>query len=133
MRPPYSPATEPGLTGAFILGSGNGHYPGAMRAIVHALTLAAAILAWTPAFADNDHDRARKALEAGEILPLREILARAEKAFPGQMIEAELETERGGAMIYEIKMLTSDGRVAKLIYDARTGDLLASRMRERQR
>lgn len=80
---------------------------------------------------DHDHDRARRAVESGQILPLKDILARAEAAFPGELIEAELE-ERHGTMVYEIKMLGSGGRVMKLYYDAATGDLVHARSRERR-
>ena len=85
-----------------------------------------------PAVADKDHDRARRAVEEGRILPLKEILARAQKAEPGQVIEAELEDERG-AIVYEIKMLTADGRMLKLYFDAASGALLKVKGRDRQR
>lgn len=85
-----------------------------------------------PAFAGVDHDRARRAVEEGRILPLKDILARAEAAYPGQLIEAELEDE-GGIMAYEIKMLTGEGRVIKLHYDAKTGELLKAKGREGRR
>ncbi len=39
----------------------------------------------------GDHDRARQALEAGEVLPLRTILDRVEREYPGQVLEVELE------------------------------------------
>lgn len=38
----------------------------------------AALIACGPAWADNDHDRARRAVEEGRILPLKDILVRAE-------------------------------------------------------
>ena len=85
-----------------------------------------------PAFAGIDHDRARRAVEEGRILPLKDILARAEAAYPGQLIEAELEDE-GGIMAYEIKILTGEGRVMKLYYDAKTGELLKAKSREGRR
>lgn len=88
-----------------------------------------ALIVGTPAWAgDDDHDRARRAVEEGRIMPLKDILARAEAAYPGQMIEAELE-EHGGSMVYEIKMLTTDGRVMKLLYDAQTGVFLRAKDR----
>jgi uncharacterized membrane protein YkoI len=65
------------------------------------------------------------------MLPLREIIARAESAFAGQVVEAELEDE-GGLPTYEIKVLTRAGRVVKVRYDARTGALLTSNDREGQ-
>ena len=59
-------------------------------------------------------------------------VARAQGAYPGQVIEAELEDE-GGMIVYEIKMLTADGRVMKLSYNAATGELLKTRVRGGQR
>lgn len=90
----------------------------------------AAMVVCGPAGAGDDHDRARRAVEEGRILPLKEILAVAESAYPGQLIEAELEDEDGAMIIYKIKMLTRDGRVMKLMYDARTGELLKAKGRD---
>lgn len=94
-----------------------------------ALLLIAAALALAGAAAsagDSDHDRARRAVEQGRILPLKEILARAQGAYPGQVIEAEFEDE-GGKATYEIKILTTDGKVTKLHYNAATGELLKTK------
>lgn len=98
---------------------------GAMKTVIAALMVAA--LGLSPAaFAGGDHDRARQAVEDGRIMPLKEILTRVEGAYPGQLIEAELEGE-GGRMVYEIKMLTKDGQLMKLLYDARTGEMLKAK------
>ena len=102
-----------------------------MRFLTAFLVAALAVGAAAPASA-SDHDRARRAVEEGRILPLKEILARAQGAYPGQVIEAELEDE-GGMVVYEIKMLTADGRVMKLSYNAATGELLKTRARGGQR
>lgn len=96
------------------------------------LCLAAIPLLSSPAWAGSDHDLVRRAVEDGRILPLTDILARAETAYPGQLIEAELEDDHGRPT-YEIKMLSNDGRVMKLLYDARTGDILKSKEKERRR
>lgn len=72
---------------------------------------------------DDDHDRARRALERGDILPLTDILKRANKEYPGQLIEAELDDGHGG-MVYELVIISAEGRVYKLYYDARSGELL---------
>ncbi len=98
-----------------------------MRKALLALLITVAV---SPALADEEHDHVRRAVEAGEILPLRTILDSAEAAFPGQFIEAELEYEAGRA-IYEIKLLAPDGRLLKLEYDARNGELLAQKERRR--
>lgn len=102
-----------------------------MRLLTAFLVAALAVGAAAPA-SGSDHDRARRAVEEGRILPLKEILARAQGAYPGQVIEAELEDE-GGMVVYEIKMLTTDGRVLKLSYNAATGELLKTRARGGQR
>jgi uncharacterized membrane protein YkoI len=70
--------------------------------------------------ADVDHERARKAFEAGEIVSLASILATVERTQSGQVVEVELERE-AGRWVYEVELLTSDGRVMELLYDGATG------------
>ena len=80
----------------------------------------------------EDHERARKALEAGEVLPLKTILERVERAYPGQVMDVELEREHrgtGGRWIYEIKVLRTSGTLVKLKVDARDGTVLGSKSR----
>ena len=72
---------------------------------------------------DSDHDRARQALEAGEVLPLRTILERVEREHPGQVMEVELDREKG-VWLYEIKILREGGALIKLKINARDGTLL---------
>lgn len=81
---------------------------------------------------DHDHDRAREALRAGRVLPLEEIVAQVRRDFPGGILDVEFEDEHG-RLIYEIKTITSDGRVLKLKYDATTGLLLEAKGRNRGR
>jgi uncharacterized membrane protein YkoI len=97
------------------------------------LILAGLILA-NPSLADDrhDHDRARQALEAKEILPLRTLLARIERQHPGQIMEVELEREHG-RWRYEIKLLRKDGALVKLEVDAQNGNLLRSRTKKEPR
>jgi uncharacterized membrane protein YkoI len=71
----------------------------------------------------HDHTAVREALQRGEVLPLVKILAIANKEVPGDVIEVELEDERE-ALVYEIKILTSTGRVREVKIDARTGAVL---------
>ncbi|ACI97911.1 PepSY domain-containing protein [Rhodospirillum centenum] len=80
----------------------------------------------------RDHDRAREAVLRGEVLPLRDILERAEAEFPGRLLEAELEDDHG-RLTYEVKLLTEDGRVLELVYDARDGTLLGVEGRDLER
>ncbi|MCB1676203.1 MAG: PepSY domain-containing protein [Halioglobus sp.] len=81
---------------------------------------------------EGDHDRARRALEAGEILSLRTIIARVEDDYAGQIIEVELERE-DGRWIYEIELLRSGGALVKLELDAGDGSLLDIRGRDIER
>jgi uncharacterized membrane protein YkoI len=76
----------------------------------------------------HDHDRARRALEAGEVLPLRTILQRVERDYPGQIMEVELEQD-DGRWLYEIKVLRTGGALVKLKIDARDGRLVAAKSR----
>lgn len=71
----------------------------------------------------GDHERARQALESGQILPLRTVLDKLEREYPGKVLEVELEQD-DGRWIYEVKLLQADGQLLKLKLDARTGVLL---------
>jgi uncharacterized membrane protein YkoI len=71
----------------------------------------------------SDHDRAREALERGEILPMSQILARVETQMPGEVIEVELEREHG-RLVYELKVLAPNGRVSEVLVDAATAEIL---------
>ena len=83
-----------------------------------------------PAMASDqvDHDLARQALQSGQVLPLRTVLERLERQAPGQVLEVELEHE-SGQWVYEVKVLQSDGRVVKLLLDARDARVLKRRQR----
>ncbi|MDY0014540.1 MAG: PepSY domain-containing protein [Rhodocyclaceae bacterium] len=79
---------------------------------------------------DHDHDRARQALEAGEVLPLQTILQGVERQYPGQVVDVELEREHEGRFdgwIYKIKVLRPGGALVKLKVDARDGAILGSK------
>lgn len=73
--------------------------------------------------AEPDHELARRARAAGEIVPLSKILTTLEASFSGEVIEVELEHE-DGKWIYEIELLSPAGSVIELSYDARTAELL---------
>ena len=90
-------------------------------ALILVLTLIAA-----PALADRDerdHDRARLAFEAGEILPLAEILAVVEATRPGRVIEIELDRD-DGRWVYELELLSPEGFLYEMEIDAASGTIL---------
>jgi uncharacterized membrane protein YkoI len=98
---------------------------------VSALLLAAML--WTPALAGDhgdrkDHERARQAMTAGQVLPLRTVLERLERGHPGQVLEVELEQD-DNQWIYEVKLLQNDGQLVKIKLDARTAAVLSNRNR----
>lgn len=99
---------------------------------VRGVLVVAALSALTHAQAgradEHDHDRARRAVQAGEILPLQTLLQRVQAAHPGQVLELELERD-DGRWTYEIRLLQPDGRLVRLVVDARTGDVLSRRIR----
>jgi uncharacterized membrane protein YkoI len=71
-----------------------------------------------------DQDDAREALRKGEVMPLTAILHIVAKRQPGTVIAVDLETRRG-KLIYEIDVITADGRRRELRLDARSGKILA--------
>lgn len=87
----------------------------------------AGLVAWA---GDRDHDRARAALQAGEILPLATVLQRVAQSHPGDVLEVELEREEG-RWIYELKLLQPGGALLKLAVDARTAEVLKREERRR--
>ena len=88
--------------------------------------LALGSAAWASGEQYREQDRARAALQAGQVLPLKTVLERLERTHPGQVLEVELEQDQG-RWIYEIKLLETGGRLLKLKLDARNAQLLPSR------
>ena len=99
-----------------------------------AALLAVALLcasAWPVAQADDDHEQAHRAVQAGEVMPLRGVLERLEREHPGQVLDVELERD-GGRWIYEIKLLQAGGGLLKLEVDAASGQVLKARARRQE-
>jgi hypothetical protein len=116
-------ATEPKLNWPLIAHSEMAVHNDAAMTVKRTLALATTVLFLCPGMSawagdSRDHDRARQAVEAGEILPLRAILERVERDGPGQVIDVGLEQE-GGHWIYEVKVLRPDGAMVKLRLDAK--------------
>jgi hypothetical protein len=84
---------------------------------------------------DHGHERARQALEAGEVLPLRSILERVERDYPGQVVDVELEREHKDQQerwVYEVKVLRTGGALIKLKVDARDGTIIGRKFKGSQ-
>lgn len=95
-----------------------------LNALLASLLLIHPLVARADSF--HDHDQARQALESGQILSLRSILDLIEPAFPGQVLEVELEGKHG-ALIYELKVLQAGGMMIKLKVDAKNGKVLGTK------
>lgn len=94
------------------------------------LALAAVLLAAAaPAVAGENHDTARALKEAGEIVPLQEVVTTAESLHPGHLLQVELE-RYGDRYVYEVEFVDPDGVVWKMYFDARDGSLIENGPRE---
>ena len=82
------------------------------------------LLAETVCYADSSE--ARKLVAQGEILPLEDILNRVKQLHEGRILEVELE-QKHERLIYEIELITSQGLVWELYFDARSGQLIKSK------
>ena len=72
---------------------------------------------------EHDHERARHALECGEVMPLAEVLAAIRPHISGKVIETEFEKE-DGIWVYEIKYINRQGHLVEINVDARTGRIM---------
>ena len=86
--------------------------------VLIALSLLAA-----PATADEDADRAHRALQRGEVRPLAEILTTLERRLEGEIVGVEFESE-DGRHVYEFEVVTPGGRLLEIYVDAATGRIL---------
>lgn len=88
-----------------------------------ALGLTCALAAgWPAAHAQvADHEAVRRAVQAGRLKPLAEILNQVEARHRGRILDVELERSADGRPVYEVKLLEDDGRRCELYLDAVTG------------
>lgn len=136
-KPPLEPNLKPAFIGGSELPTDNGGMFGSQRisrvtpAALLWCSLLSAGLAPT-ARASDDHDQAQRAVQAGEVMPLRRVLERLDREHPGQVLDVELERE-DGRWVYEIKLLQPNGQRVKLTLDARSAELLERRERTPKR
>ncbi|MFV2061285.1 MAG: PepSY domain-containing protein [Gammaproteobacteria bacterium] len=74
---------------------------------------------------DSDQNEALRLRQQGIILPLETIISKVKLRHSGKILEAELE-EKHGRYIYEIEILSDDGIVWEMKYDAKTATLLST-------
>ena len=134
-KPPLERKLKPAFIGRSASAPDNRAMPTLFPRVSPAALLAVALLcasAWPVAQADDDPEQAHRAVQAGEVMPLRGVLERLEREHPGQVLEVELEHEKQQWQ-YEIKLLQPDGRLMKLQVDARTGEVLKRQTRRELR
>lgn len=86
------------------------------------LAVAAALLAAGPATA-RDHDAVRRAVEAGEIRSLSDILNDVRGKLPGEIVGVEVE-RKDGRWQYEFRAVDGRGRIYEVYVDAGTGEIV---------
>jgi uncharacterized membrane protein YkoI len=72
---------------------------------------------------DDDHDRARRALEERRARPLVDILAAVNDRLGGEVVGVSFE-RRGRRYVYEFKVVAPDGRLREVHVDAMTAEIL---------
>jgi uncharacterized membrane protein YkoI len=79
-----------------------------------------------PSFARDDEserrDAVRRAVEAGEVLPLVQILEKVRVRVSGDVTGIEINRE-GGRWHYEVRVIDRGGRVLEVHVDAHTGSV----------
>lgn len=101
------------------------------------MSLALCLFGVTPLLRADEHDHgshelARQALEQGRVLPLRTVLQKMERDYPGQVLKVEFEQDEG-RFLYKIRLLQSDGRMVKLKVDAVDARVLEVKRKEHEK
>ena len=77
-----------------------------------------------PSEIEADSDMALAAVARGEILPLSALMPRLLAAFPGEVLDIEIDLDPAGRIEeYEFEMLTPEGRLIEVDMEARTGEI----------
>jgi uncharacterized membrane protein YkoI len=99
-----------------------------------AASVLVALLPWAEALGHDEHEAAKAALARGDARPVEELLQRVEANFAGRVLKIELDDEDDDEVswIYEVKLLTPEGDVLELEYDAATLELIALEGRYRK-
>jgi uncharacterized membrane protein YkoI len=89
---------------------------------LRAFALAAVLLLAAGRAGARDQDAVRRAVEAGEIRPLTEILNGVRSKLPGEIVGVKAERENG-RWFYEFRLVDSRGRLLEVYVDARSGEI----------
>jgi uncharacterized membrane protein YkoI len=75
---------------------------------------------------DDDAARAAQLVKSGDIMPLEQILQKAQAVHAGKVIESDLDHEMG-RYVYEVEVLDDQGVVWEIDLDAKTGEVIKSK------
>lgn len=75
-------------------------------------------------------DDALNLVDAGEVLPLSEIISLHPVLSESRLLDIELEREDNGDLIYEFEILKAENLVLELEIDAATGQLIREEFEE---
>lgn len=100
-----------------------------VRALLTLLLVAAGVFQPAQASDRDEVDRVWAAVQAGDLLPLDQVLERLRRSHPGQVLAIELERD-DGRWVYEVKVLQPGGRLLKLELDGRSGSVLKQRVKQ---
>lgn len=93
------------------------------------IVFATAILLALPALAsDRDHDAVLRAVRAGEIKPLTEIMEAVRPNLQGDIVKVEVDREKG-TWVYEFRVIRPDGKRSDVYVDAKTAQILRTRQK----
>lgn len=73
---------------------------------------------------DDDQDKARRAVERGEAIELRKVLAGIRRRYQGRIVSVRLRG-RGRNLQYRIRVIDNENRLLNLVVNARTGQVIS--------
>ncbi|MCB1463918.1 MAG: PepSY domain-containing protein [Nitratireductor sp.] len=88
-----------------------------------AALLAALLLCGVALADDDDHERARQALESGKAKPLSQVLEAVSARIDGEVVGVEFDNE-DGRYVYELKIITPSGHLREMHVDALTARII---------
>jgi uncharacterized membrane protein YkoI len=94
----------------------------AAAALLLLLVVSLSLLSLTGRADDSWRDLHRQ-VQAGELVPLTQLLDWLEDHYEGQVLEVELERD-DGQVVYEIEMIGPQGQLVEFEFDARSGELI---------
>ena len=114
------PAPHVSLTALVSEASARGAYRLIMRPFFLTVAVVVGLVVAQSTYGDDaDQDKARAALESGQIRSLDQVLGVARQKWPGEIVKVELEHDDGD-WIYQIKILSDQGERHEVEIDAAT-------------